>query len=161
MKKAILGCIIALVLVATITIPAMAETSDLTASVTVTEFASVTITDNGAAGLSFGNLEPGTVMQAETSSPSVTVTAAAENNVDMNITISGIDFSDGGTNSFGIGNAYWNDSNETGTATAMSTTAAGVAILAAGTSVDIYHWLSIPANQAAASYTSTFTYSGN
>lgn len=161
MKNVILSCIIALVLVATITIPAMAETSELTASVTVTTFASVTISDNGTAGLSFGNLEPGTVMQAETNNPAVTISAAAENNVDMNITISGLNFSDGGTNNFGIGNAYWNDADDTGTAVAMSITAAAVATLSAGESVNIFHWLSIPVNQAAAAYSSTFTYSGN
>jgi hypothetical protein len=146
MKKCLVSALLALMLMAVMVMPAMAETSNLSASVTVTEYASVTITDNGAAGL------------AETASPSITVTAAAENNIDVDIKLSGTDFSDGGTNSFTIANAFWNDENNSAEATAMSTTAATVATLSATESVSIYHWLSIPVEQVAATYTSTFTY---
>jgi hypothetical protein len=156
MKKLIISITLALLLIAIAAVPAMAD--DITASVTVTSYASVTITDNGAAGLSFGSLTPGTDKQAEAAAPSVTVTAAEENNTPVNIKISGTDFTDGGTNSFGIDNALWNDESNDATATAMSTTAATVATLNANESVNIYHWLSIPTGQAAATYNSTFTY---
>ncbi len=158
MKKIVISILLALMLVATMAIPVMAETSNLDATVTVTEYASVTITDNGAAGLLFGSLTPGTVKQPEAASPSVNVTAASENNIDVDIRVSGTDFSDGGTEEILIGNAFLNATNDSGSATAMSTSGTVVATLSAEDSVDIYHWLSIPAEQAAATYTSTFTY---
>lgn len=156
MKKLVISLALALLLVAVIAIPAMAD--DITASVTVTTYSSVTITDNGAAGLAFGSLTPGTDMQPEAAAPSVTVTAAAENNTDVDIKISGTDFDDGGSNSFAVANAFWNDENNSGTATAMSTSAATVATLSATQSVNIYHWISVPDTQEAATYNSTFTY---
>jgi hypothetical protein len=159
MKKLVISLALALLLIAAVAIPVMAD--DITASVTVTEYSSVTITDNGAAGLAFGSLNPGTVKQAETDTPSVTVTAAAENNTDVDIKISGTDFDDGGSNNFAIANAFWNDANDAGTATEMKKTGVStdtVATLSANESVDIYHWISVPATQEAATYSSTFTY---
>jgi hypothetical protein len=158
MKKIIISAVLALMLVAVLAVPAMGD--DITASVTVTEYASVTVTDNGTAGLSFGSMTPGQDMKAEAASPSVTVTAAAENNIDLDIKVSGTDFSDGGSNSFSIGNAYYNTASDSGSASAMSTTPATVDTLSAGEHVDIYHWLSVPEEQAAATYDSTFTYVG-
>jgi hypothetical protein len=140
--------------------PAMAD--DFTASVTVNTYASVTITDNGASGLAFGSLDPGTDKQAEAASPSVSVTTSSENNVDIAISISGTNFSDGGTNSFAVSNAFYNTTDVSGSAVAMSTTPTQVGSdLTPGDGMDIYHWLTIPANQAAASYSSTFTYTSS
>jgi hypothetical protein len=155
MKKIILSVLLSLLLIAVMAVPVIAD--DITASVTVNSYASVTITDNGAAGLAFGSQDPGAEMIAEAASPSITITAAAENNQDVAISISGTDFSSG-TASFAIGNAYWNTAADTGSAHTMSTTPTGVDTLSAGESIDIYHWLSIPEGQAAGTYTSTFTY---
>jgi hypothetical protein len=86
----------ALTLVAITALPVMAaDYQDVSASVTVNAFISVTLTDNGAAGLDFSSLNPGAVKQPEAAmptNPSVTLEAAAENNADTDITIWGTDF---------------------------------------------------------------------
>ena len=130
MKRLLISLAIVTVLVAIMAVPVMAD--DITASVTVNTFASVTITDEGDAGLLFGSLDPGTVKQAETETPSMTVTTSSENNVDITISISGTDFSDGGSpaNTFGIANAYYNTTSDAGTAVAMSTTPTAMARVA-------------------------------
>lgn len=160
-KRLITTLALVLILMATLSIPALADpTGEVgkTATVTVTTYKSVTVTDNGATGLSFGSLTPGTVKQAEAASPSLTIAAAAENNGNVAVSIKGTDFAGTG-HTLTIGNAFWNISSNPATATAMSTVYASVTTtLAAGTSVSIYHWLSIPAAQAADTYTSTFTY---
>jgi hypothetical protein len=148
-------------LVAVLALPAVADEPGpvtKTASVTVTGYKSVTITDTAPEGLQFGSLIPGTVKEPEAGTPSITIAAAAENNGTVAVSIKGTDFSDGSTNSFGIENAFWNTSNTPGTATAMDTDYASVTTLNAGQSVNIYHWLSIPNEQAAVAYESTFTY---
>ncbi len=172
MKKLIISVLTALLLIALFAVPAVAQialfavpalaaqTENITATVSVGQYSSVTITDNGTAGLDFGSLDPGTVKSEEAALPSVTVTAAGENNVDVTISISGDNFTSG-SYEFGIGNAYWNTSNDSGTATAMDTTPTTVATLSADESVDIYHWLSIPAAQESGSYSTDFTYSSS
>jgi hypothetical protein len=159
-KKILISAVLALMLVAVIAVPAMADAPGevgKTATVTVTAYKSVTVTDNGATGLSFGSLNPGTEKQAEAASPSLTISAAAENNGTVAVSIKGTDFSGTG-HTLTIDNAFWKTTNDSVTATAMTISYASVTTLAAGAHVDIYHWLSIPAAQAADSYTSTFTY---
>lgn len=155
MKKIIVSVVLSLMLLAVFAIPVAAD--DIPASVTVNSFSSVTITDNGDSGLLFGSQNPGTVKTPEAGSPSITITAASENNQTVTIVVSGVNFADGG-NSIPIANAFWNASDNSGTATAMSTTPTTVGTLDAGQSLNIYHWLTIPASQAAGDYTSTFTY---
>jgi hypothetical protein len=157
-KKVLVSVLLSLLLVGILAVPAMSD--DITASVTVKSYSSVTITDTTPAGLQFGNLDPGTVKQSEANSPSVTVAAAPENNVTVTISISGTDFSDG-SHSFTVGNAFWNTSNDAAGASTMSTTPATVGTLSAGQSIQIYHWLSIPTAQAAGTYNSTFTYTSS
>jgi hypothetical protein len=157
-KKVLVSVLLSLLLVGILAVPATAD--DITASVTVKSYSSVTITDTTPAGLQFGNLDPGSVKQSEANSPSVTVAAAPENNVTVTISISGTSFSDG-SHSFAAGNAFWNTSNDASSATTMSTTPATIGTLSAGQSVQIYHWLSIPTAQAAGTYNSTFTYTSS
>ncbi|MDY6916370.1 MAG: hypothetical protein SVP26_00230 [Chloroflexota bacterium] len=162
LKNVLAALAIVLVLVAILAAPVLADLGEqpLTATVTVTSYTSVTFADNDAAGLSWGSLTPGAEKQAEAASPSITITAAAENNNDVGVYLKGTDFSDGGTNSFGIANAFYSDTDNSGAASSMPSDYAGSAwkTLAAGQSVNIYHWLTIPDTQAAATYTSTFTY---
>jgi hypothetical protein len=162
-KKLFISMGVAAALVVALALPAMADT--ITATVTVQEYASVTITDNGTGGLSWGTMTPGQDKKAEAASPSVTVAAAAENNRDVNILLSGTDFANAGvTESFAIANAYWNDVDNSTLATGMKETGIAtdtVATLSASQSVDIYHWLSVPDTQAADAYTSTFTYTSS
>jgi hypothetical protein len=166
-KKLIISITLSLMLVAVLAAPAIADDPiELGASVTVTEYSSVTITDTTPAGLDFGDLADGAVKQPEDASPaaSITISAGSENNIDVNIELSGMDFSDGLGHSFDISNAYWNDADDSGTATALLETGTDtdtIATLSAGESADIYHWLSIPDGQYAGSYSSTFTYSSD
>ena len=150
MKKLLISLAVVGVLVGLMAAPVMAEDVGevgKTASVTVNAYKSVTVTDNGSPGLDFGSLTPGTEDEPEAASPSLTIAAAVENNGNVAVSIS-----------FDIENATWNTSDETGSDQDMLETYAPVGTLPASTSLSIYHWLSIPGGQAAASYTSTFTY---
>ena len=159
MKKLLISAILALTLVALLAVPAVAD--DITASVSVNTYASVTITDTGTTGLDFGSLDDGAVKQPEAASPSVTVTTSSENNVDIAILISGTDFS-GSAGSFVISNAYYNTTDDSGGALGMTGTPTQVGSdLTPGDDMDIYHWLSIPDGQTAGSYSSTFTYTSS
>lgn len=158
MKKLIISIILSLTLVAIMAVPAIADTS-VTASVGVNEFASVTI--NAGAGINWGALNPGVVKQATAAPPAVTITAAAENNVDVTISVAGTNFSTTG-GEIAIANAFFNTVDNSAAATAMSTSPAVVGSpLTHGDTMYIYHWLTIPANQKAGGYTSTFVYSSS
>jgi hypothetical protein len=166
LKNILAALAIVLVLVAALSVPVLADPpgeQPLTATVEVSSYTSVTFTDKGATGLSWGSLNPGTDKQPEAAmltDPSITIYAALENNNDVGVYLKGTDFSDGGDESFGIANAFYYDTNTPGSALSMPSAYAGTAwkTLEAGDSVDIYHWLSIPDEQPAATYTSTFTY---
>jgi uncharacterized protein (DUF362 family) len=118
---------------------------------------SVTITDNGATGLNFGNLSPGDVKQHEAASPSITITTAPESS-NVEVYLKGTDFTGAGT--FSVANAFYNNSNNSSTALAMSTSYDATAwqTLTPGATLNIYHWLSIPALAPDGNYSSTFTY---
>jgi hypothetical protein len=159
MKKLLISAVLALMLVAVIAVPAVADVSqDVNASVTVTEYSSVTITANP---ITFGSVDPGTVKSAATNNPAVTIAAGEENNQDIAVQISGTDFAGDPSGTITIGNAFWHTSNTPGDATAMSTSAAPVATLSAGQYISVYHWLTVPDETSAATYTSTFTYHTN
>jgi hypothetical protein len=162
LKKILISAVLALMLVALLAVPAVADVSeDVNASVTVTTYSSVTIT---SAPITFGSLDPGTVQSPATNNPAVTITAGSENNQDITVELSGTDFSDGATHSFPIANAFWWDSNTVGSADSMEETGVDtdvVATLSATDSVSVYHWLSVPTEQFPATYNSTFTYHTN
>jgi hypothetical protein len=127
---------------------------------TGSEVISVTITDNGAAGLNFGHCNPSTGKSPEASSPSITITAGSENTRAAEIYLNGTNFTGAGTIS--IINAFYNDTDNASTAMAMSTSYGSTPWkeLAPGETLNIYHWLSIPAGTPAGDYTSTFRYKG-
>lgn len=143
-------------------VPAMAaEEQSATANVTVTEYISITLTDTAPAGIQFGNVAPGSSDNPDTAQnntiPSVNITVASETNINVNLTINGTDFSGAGT--ITIDNAKWNAASDNATATALSTTYANFATnQAPGNSTELWHWLTIPAMQAAGDYSSTFSY---
>jgi hypothetical protein len=118
---------------------------------------SVTITDNGADGLNFGNHSPGTAKQPEAASPSITITNETTGNVA--VYLMGTDFT-GAAGTFSVTNAFYNESNNSSTALTMSTSYNTTAwkTLAPGAHLDIYHWLTIPGGTPAGSYSSDFTY---
>ncbi|MFH1484594.1 MAG: hypothetical protein ABIH46_00840 [Chloroflexota bacterium] len=72
-RQLIVSLAIALMLVLTLSLPAVAaDESTVSASVTVSSFISITITDSGAAGIQFGSLAPGTTGNLDTSSNDTT-----------------------------------------------------------------------------------------
>lgn len=163
MKKTFVSLVTALALVAVTAVPVLAVEDTKTASVTVNEYISFTVTDPGAAGIDFGSLDHGTSDNpeaAQNGSGAVTLTVAAETNVDCNIqTKGGGDFSDG-THTIPLSNAKWDKDNDVTGATTMTTTYATIDTSTTGTAkaVDVWHWLSIPSGQQAATYTTTFYY---
>ena len=165
MKKRILVSLaLALSLVAVLAVPAMAATP-VTATVEVTENISATITDNTPSGLQFGVMSQGQTDAPEAAqgatNGAVTVQVAAETNVNCDIDVKAADFTDV-SKTLLITNAKYNTSNTVTTATAFA--AADTYYLldqsTAGSAktVEVYHWLSIPAVQEAGDYGSTFTY---
>lgn len=164
-KQIFISLAVAVMLITLIAAPAMAVEDTKTATVTVKEFISFTVTDYGDAGINFGNLDPGTNDNAEAAQAPTTgaikLTVGAETNANCNIQIKGSgDFSDGGTNTFALSNAKWDKDNVVTGATTMTITYATVDTSTKGVekNVDVWHWVSIPSGQYATTYTTTFYY---
>ena len=163
MKKLLISLALVLMLVAITATPVMAAEDNVPASVTVNEYISFTVTDAGAAGINFGSLNQGTTDNPEAdqgAAGAVTLTVGAETNVNCNIQTKGSgDFSDG-THTIALNNAKWDKDSDVAGATTMATSYATIDTSTAGTakSVDVWHWLSIPSDQYAATYTTTFYY---
>ena len=161
-KRAVSILAIAALLVASVSIPCIAdEDATLPASVTVSEYISITITDNGTAGINFGTLDPGTYDNLEIDSNSVNaslrITVDADSNTNVDLQISGTDFI---PVSFTVDNAKYSTTIG-GTKVAMSTantTIVGADDMAPGEYVNIWHWLDVPASLSAGTYGSTFSY---
>lgn len=153
----------ALVLAVTLAAPGVVAAADewpIGATVTINEYISSTI--SGA--VDFGALDPGQANVPATGQGvdgAVIVTVNAETNVLCDITIKGSGpFSDGGANSFPLGQATWNNSN-TPPGTAMTTSDALVGQFTtpgAAADFDVWHWITIPNGQTAADYGTDFTY---
>ena len=162
MKRIFVSLMLVLMLVAVMAVPAMAAT-EKTASVTVTETISFTVTDHGVAGINFGNLAQGTTDNkeaAQNGAGAVTLAVGSETNVDCNVQISASgDFSDA-THTIALSNAHWDIDNAVAGYTAMTTTYATIGTSTHGVaySQDVWHWLSIPSAQYAGDYTSTYYY---
>jgi hypothetical protein len=162
--RLIVSLIIALMLVTVLALPAMAEEYTETASVTVTEYINFTITDYDPDGLQFGSLAPGATNQTEVTQNAthgaVTLTVGSDTNVDCYIQVKGTDFAGTPSGTLAIGNAKWDDDNNVAGATAMTMSYVNIDSSTAGVAkiVDVWHWLSIPSAQVAASYSSTFYY---
>lgn len=129
------------------------------------EIISFSVIDHGIAGINFGDLVKGSTDNAEiaqnSSQGAVTLVVAAETNVDCNIQIKGSgDFSDGTGNIISLDNASWSDSNQPGFASNMTADYVTVSTSTAEQvkSVDIWHWVSIPAGQEPAMYQTYFYY---
>ena len=171
MKKVLISLTVALMLVMLMAAPAMAVEQTKTASVTVNSYISFTVTDNGAAGVNFGSLDPGATDQPESAQSAIEgalqLTVGSETNQDVTISLKGTDFSDG-INTMLVSNVKYDDDNspneggsDTGkTEGAMSTTYASWYGVNAGSgdTTECYHWISIPSAQDPGTYTSTFYY---
>jgi hypothetical protein len=158
MKRLLISLAIVTVLIATIIMPATAETEEMTASVTVTEVIDISIADAGSDGVQFGELAQGATDQPDVAqndtTPAVTITVETSTNVNCDINIKGTDFH----TTIPISNAKWAiryDDPKTPMSTTYDTMATGVA---PGDGVDIWHFLSIPSDATGGSHSSTFTY---
>ena len=168
MKKVIISSVLAVILAVAIVGPVMAAPVEQqeTASVTVSEYISATVTDYGDDGINFASLTPGSSDNAEadqtSSTGAVQVGVGAETNVVCKIGVKGSgDFSDAGSNSMALSQAVWDLDNAAADATGMAITYAQVGsdtTAGSATTQEIWHWISIPNGQAAAAYTATFYY---
>jgi hypothetical protein len=163
MKKRVISIMaIAALLVASIAVPCIADSEyTRTASVEVSEFISITITDNGTAGINFGTVAPGSTdnpdIDSITDNATIRITVNSESNTNVDIQIYGTDFIPG---TFTIDNAKYSTTID-GTKYAMSTTNTtiiGGDDIAPGEYVDIWHWLDVPSSVPAVSHSSTFSY---
>jgi hypothetical protein len=165
MKKRVFSILaIAALLVASIAIPCVAQdTHDLPASVEVSEYISITITDNGTAGINFGTVNPGTTDNPDINSiagsgnSTIRITVDAGSNANVDIQISGTDFI---ATDFTIANAKYSTTID-GTKELMTgsdTLIVGADNLAPGEYIDLWHWLDVPSSIPAGTYGSTFTY---
>ena len=158
-KRMLVSLFIAAVLISAMAVPAVAdEEQTVGASVTVTEVISITISDAPDPGIHFGSVAPDTTdnpdQDADDTTPSVSIDVASETNVNVDLQISGEDFS----GSFLIGNAKYS-TTYAGTKTAMTTTNTTFASgIEPGNSQDVWHWLDVPSGTTAGTYNSNFNY---
>jgi hypothetical protein len=167
MKKRIISILaIAALLVASIAVPCVAATQeDIPASVTVSEYISITISDTEPEGINFGTLNPGTTDNIEENSgeftPSLSITVEPDSNANVNLLISGTDFDDDGGHTFAITNAKYSTTHA-GTPIPMSDTDTLIVDaenLAPNTTVELWHWLDVPGGITSGDYGSMFSYS--
>ncbi len=172
MRKVIIliALIAPLLVLASVAIAPTFEEDVATATVTVNSFVDITIADNGAAGLSFGSLDPGTNNNPEAAQNGVgavnfTVQSTTNKNP-VNVKLNATNFTSGAT-TFN-GNVTADDDNaidnatETGAAQLqLTTTLQTFKTLSPGASTGIWYWIDIPSGQAALSYTSTFGFRGD
>jgi len=169
----VVGVIIALVLTSFAVFgvtPATPVESPGTASVGVNEIISFTLTDLAPGGIGFGDFNPGTSDNPASPNPAVNLTVESSTNVDVNVSLKGINwtgpaamtladttvrFDDDGTLSEG---------SETGEFEGVLTTTYQIWYLVlapvggAADTTSVFHWVSIPSDQKAGDYESTFTY---
>jgi hypothetical protein len=165
MKKLIISAFTALILISVLAVPAVAQDEEsLTASVTVTGIINLTITDPLPVGINFGSVSANSdnVSElAQNGTGAVTLTVESDTNVDCDIEIMGSgDFDDGAGHTFSLSNATWSVTDDVADSTPMSATYATIGTSTAYTEeiVDVWHWLSVPSDQYAATYSTTFYY---
>ena len=162
MKRLLISLTLALMLMAIMAVPAMAAEDSLSASVTVNEVISVTISDAGSNGVQFGSLDPGTsdspdIDQSTDNSdtPAVTVAINVGTNVAVDVSLKGTDFDA----TVPITGGSWAEETYDAAKSYMTTSYQVVAgNLAPGQSVELWHFLTVPAGAAAGTFSSTYTY---
>ena len=159
-RRLIFTLALALLLVATLSLPAIAaDSGDVTASVTVNSVISITITDAGAAGIQFGSLSTGATdapdAGANVTTASIVVNVASETTVNVDLQIKGTDFGTG----FTVTNAKYS-LTYAGAKVALSTSYTEFADnIAPSGAATLWHWLDVPSSGVTAGlYNSTFSY---
>lgn len=155
----ILAGILTLVLILGITGIVFAATAPTSASVTVNEFISVTL-DN--APVNFTSMNPGETQNASVGGGfPLNVTIGSDTNVNTNVSTraDSADFTSG-SDTFPVSNMEWSATSSfpgTDYTTSDAVVCSGISI--GGGTCDIYHQLSIPAAQAAGTYSVDLTIS--
>ena len=163
-RRLIASLAIAMMLVATMAMPAMALEQPLGAGVQVNEVINFTITDPGNPGLRFGAVNADTADNPEVEqgiAGAVTLVIGADTNVSCNLTVRGTHFNQqGGPGQITIDNAHWDTDNLTPGYITMQTYDVLImgSIPIGGSSLDIWHWLTIPAATGGGDYQSMFYY---
>lgn len=160
MKGIIPGILMALLLLMVPALPALAAVEQtVTASVSVSEIISITLTDAGTAGINFGSQTPPVTEVGDSDqgsgTPAMKVNVGAETNVNVDIGIKGA--ITGGT--LALSNwLYSKDFAKTGI-TGLTASYVGVySSVAAGSANDFYHWLTVPDGTAGGSHTVSVSY---
>ena len=130
---------------------AASDTASTSASVTVNEFLSVTLSN---APVAFPNLDPGTGPTAANVSNGypLTATIGSESNVDADVSTKAdaSDFTGPGT--LAVSNMEWSDASAGTYADYTTSDATVCSSIGASVECDIYHQITIPGGQAAGSY---------
>ena len=155
---------------ASIAVPPVAPVeSSAAATVGVNEFISFTITDLGAAGIGFGDFNPGTANNSAVPNPAVNLTVENETNIQVFARLKGTNFNTTSNVTLNANSAIYDDDStlgqgggETGNAqlNLQTTYPGGAWYNASNTALDqitqVFYFISIPVDQAAGDYSSTF-----
>ena len=159
MKKiiGISAVVLAMTLLTLNVLAAETKTATATASATVLGTCGIEAT-----GIGFGDLVPG---QTYTNDNVYSTISMPTGNQVVTPYIKGVDWTDGGTNTFGVGQTHWSLTSTTlyGSMTALTIPVSddGDSLedtVSHGDPLEVYFKLSIPAGQVAASYTQTITF---
>ncbi|MBI2452371.1 hypothetical protein HYV50_04835 [Candidatus Pacearchaeota archaeon] len=129
-----------------------ATSQSTTASVSVNEFLSVTLSN---APINFPNMDPGQTSNASVGNGfPLTATIGSETNVNVNVTTKADQTNFiSGSNNLSVSNMEWS-TNSSFPGTDYSTSAATVCKgISASSTCNIYHQLNVPSGQAAGAYT--------
>lgn len=155
---------------------APSDTDSATATVTVNQYVSITLTDYGTSGLDFESLDPNTSNNPEKEQGASTGAVKVKNddvsNVQVNLYVMADQFcTDYSTCSgispeykFAVTNVKYHTSDASGSATAFTTANTYVDTLvdlAVGGSQDLWYWIDIPGGQVADVYNSSFGFKGD
>jgi hypothetical protein len=159
-KRLIISLAIALLLIATLALPAIAADNEqsVQGNVSVGETISITLSDPSDDGIRFGSVTAdnstyGDVDQSDTIY-AIEVNIASETNVTVDIGIKGAT-----TDALTID--HWKYSTQYDQSDIASLTGAYVGVYAgaiAGNSYGVYHWITVPTNTLAGDYTATISY---
>jgi hypothetical protein len=144
-------------LMAVMVMPAMAEVEQqATASVSVDEFISITLSDEGTSGINFGSVDPdgstyGDLDQSD-GTPAIEVVVGGETNVSVDIGIKG-------ETAGALALTNWKYSETFGGAKTSLPAAYAAVYTAEGVgSYDFYHWVTVPNATASGTYNATVYY---
>jgi len=151
MKEIIgISAVLAMTILAVNVLAGTGGPASITASATVQPVCGISATD-----IVFGTVVPSSTVSDKTS----TISMPIGNTQTTSLTIKGEDWSDGGSNSMPVTQTMWKSS---GSYTALETTeSASIGQVSFGTPLTVNFQLSVPAGQAAASYTQTITFTAS